>query len=100
VALKKEELNKEKRVRSFLTESERKLLDKIAEYDSVKAAAVHSQISERTAYNVLYRIRNKYKYARGFINTILAYRKKSLRLDQVLSKRVVMDALEEEESHE
>jgi hypothetical protein len=80
----------------FLTEKERKLLDTIAECDSVRTAASHCQITARTAYNMLYRIRNRYQYARGFINTILAYRKKSLRLEQVLSKRVPMEDLEPE----
>jgi DNA-binding NarL/FixJ family response regulator len=86
--------------KDFLTEKERRLLDAIAEWDSVKAAATQLRISERTAYNMLYRIRNKYRNARGFINTILAYRRKSARLDQVLTKRVPMEALEEEEAGE
>lgn len=80
----------------FLTEKERKLLDAVAEYDTVANAAEHRQISARTAYNMLYRIRNRYQYARGFINTILNYRKKSSRLEQVLSKRVPMEELENE----
>lgn len=87
-------------IKPFLTEKERKLLDTIAEWDSVKSAATHIQISERTAYNVLYRIRNRYKYARGFINTILSYRKRSPRLDLVLSKRVPMEILEREEKED
>lgn len=84
--------------REFLTKKERSLLDAIAEWDTVKGAAGNLQISERTAYNMLYRIRNRYKYARGFINTVLNYRKKSPRLDQVLSKRVPMEVLEREEN--
>jgi DNA-binding NarL/FixJ family response regulator len=86
--------------KDFLTEKERRLLNAIAEWDSVKSAASQLRISERTAYNMLYRIRNKYRKARGFINTILAFRRKSVRLDQVLTKRVPMEALEEEEAEE
>lgn len=72
----------------FLTEKEKKLLNAIDEKDTVKAAASSLGISPRTAYDMLYRIRNRYVIARGFINTILAYRKKSPRLEMILTKKV------------
>lgn len=74
-----------------LTEREKKVLDAIARSVDAKAAANILGLSPSTVYNMLYRIRKKYVDARKFVNTILAYRRKSPKLDMVLSKRLKLD---------
>jgi len=80
-----------KQKRGVLTEKERRILDKIAECISVVEAAQELGLSVRTLYNVLYRIRNKYRKARLFVNTILAYRRKDRILARVLTKNIPME---------
>ena len=69
----------------MLTQKERELLEAIKHHITVKDASQSLGISERTAYNMLYRIRRKYKRARDFVNTILAYRKSDRFLDRLLA---------------
>ena len=82
--------------RNILTDKEKKLLDAINEHGYVKDAAQALGISPRSAYNILYRLRNKYALARVYINQLLAYRRKSPVLEKVLTKRVSIDKLEKE----
>lgn len=79
----------------YLTKKEEELLQAIETQGTVRFAAVHLHISVKTAYNVLYRIRNKYRWARGYCNNIMNWRRKSRRLEQVLTKKIPM--VDEEE---
>lgn len=83
-------------IRDMLTPRQRQILEKLKERDFARHAANALGVSESTIYNELYRIRNKYKMARKYINTILRYRQISPLLDNVLSRRPTRE--EEEES--
>lgn len=80
--------------RHLLTDKEKRLLDAINQHGFVKDAAQALGISPRTAYNQLYILRKKYGLCRIFLNTILAYRKKSPTLQKVLTKKISIDKLE------
>ena len=80
----------------LLSDRERNLLEAISKSGSVKAAASFirnnndpsirdEEMTKGAAYGILYRLRHKYLDARGFVNTILAYRKKSELLRKVLT---------------
>lgn len=85
-----------KHKRSLLTKKQRKILDAINEHVYVKDAALALGLSPRTVYNILYSLRNKYAAARIYVNTILAYRRKSPTLERVLTKRLPIEKLERE----
>ena len=83
----------------LLSDRERNLLDAIATSGSVKSAARfirHSydprikdeNMTAGAAYSILARLRGKYTDARGFVNTLLAYRRKSELLKKVLTPTV------------
>jgi len=83
----------------LLSDRERNLLDMLAKTGSVKDAANFIQYSldpkirdekmtTDAAYSILYRLRHKYLDARGFVNTLLAYRGKSELLKKVLTPTV------------
>jgi len=83
----------------LLSDRERNLLEALSKLGSVKDAATFirssydpavrdEKMTTDAAYSILYRIRQKYLDARGFVNTILAYRKKSELLRKVLTPSV------------
>lgn len=83
----------------LLSDRERNLLDSLATSGSVKDAASFlrssydpairdENMTTDAAYSILYRIRQKYLDARGFVNTMLAYRRKSELLQKVLTPTV------------
>jgi len=83
----------------LLSDRERNLLDSLAKSRSVKDAASFirdsydpavrdESMTTGAAYSILYRIRHRYLDARGFVNTILAYRRKSELLQKVLTPTV------------
>lgn len=93
----------------LLSERERRLLDSLSQTGSVTTAAslirYHSNpalrdenMSDKAAYQILYRLRQKYVESRAFVNTILAYRKKNELLRKVLTPTV--KGAEEEEADE
>jgi len=85
----------------LLTKREKQLLDSLKSKYSVKDGAVALGISPNTAYNMIYRIRKKYREARNFINTILTYRRTSSLLDVVLSiKQPLWKEIKEMEKQE
>jgi len=69
----------------MLTKREKELIEAIKHHLYVKDAAHTIGISERTAYNMLYRIRRKYKRAREFVNQILSLRRAHPIFDKLLS---------------
>lgn len=71
-----------------LTKREREIIDIISQTDSVKLAARKLGISPKTVYNTLAVIRSKYTQSRTYTNQILAYRKKSPRMDKLLTPLV------------
>ena len=85
----------------MLTKREKDLIEAIKRYLYVKDAAHAIGISERTAYNMLYRIRRKYRKAREFVNQILALRKSHPIFDKLLSMKVPLwkEIKELEEMH-
>jgi len=72
-----------------LTEREKQILDKIVEVDSIKTAASALGISPATIYNILYRLREKQRKARLFINRLLPYRRHRL-LKKVLAPKLTV----------
>lgn len=83
----------------LLSDRERNLLDALSRAGTVKDAAyfirysrdpaIHDEkMTTKAAYSILYRLRQKYLDARGFVNTILAYRKRSELHRKVLTPTV------------
>jgi len=79
-----------------LKEREKLVLDTVAKSYTVKQAAQKLKMSERTVYNILYRLRKKQVAARKYINTLLGYRRSSPILDKVLSRRITLEEEKEE----
>ena len=69
----------------MLTKRERELLDAIKHHITVKDAAHSIGLSARTAYNMLYKIRRKYKKARDLVNLIISYRRQDRFLNRLLA---------------
>lgn len=80
----------------MLSEREVRLLMICVEVISVKDAARKMGVTDSTAYNMLHRIRRKYKDGRKTVNTILNYKRRSPLLEKILEARKT----EEEESGE
>lgn len=60
----------------FLTKAEEKLLTAMLNVESVKMAALELGITTHTAYNVIYRMKQKYKKFRGYVNTLDAQKRR------------------------
>lgn len=58
------------------------------EVDTIKFAAQKAGIKPHTAYNILYRIRQKYKKYRGFVNTIDAQKRRGGLFKMALTDRM------------
>jgi DNA-binding transcriptional ArsR family regulator len=71
----------------LLKEREKKVLDSLENYSKVKDACQTLNMSPRTVYNILFRLRKRYVEARRFVNQMVTYRRKSKLLDKVLSVR-------------
>ena len=85
----------------MLTSRERQLLDAIKRSVSVKQAAQSIGMSERTAYNMLYKIRKKYRKARELVNAVLSYRRSDGYLDRLLAlKQPLWKEIKEQEKIE
>jgi len=72
----------------LLTDREREILDMLAKTGNVKLTALRLNISRKTVYNTLTRIKKKYLACRTFVNQILAYKRKSILLEDLLTPRV------------
>lgn len=71
----------------FLTKGEEKLFNAMLGVESVKMAALKAGITPHTAYNMLYRIRQKYKQSRGYVNVIDAQKRRRGLFRKVLGKK-------------
>lgn len=60
----------------FLTKGEEKLLTAMLDVESVKMAALELGITAHTAYNVIYRMKEKYRKGRGYANTLDAQKRR------------------------
>lgn len=82
-----------------LSKPQKKLLEAMIDSVSVKEAALKCGIKPKTAYNLLYSLRKKYRKARTFVNTIDAQKRRSSLFKMVLTDRVSVEEkqLEEEE---
>jgi len=69
----------------MLTAREKQLLEAIKHHVTVKEAAQSIGMSKRTAYNMLYKIRKKYRKARDLVNNIISYRRSDGYLDKLLA---------------
>jgi len=76
---------------------EEKILDAIANAESIKAGAEKFGVKPKTFYNYLYRVRKRYFEARRFVNKILSYRRKSRILDRAFTRITLERELELEE---
>lgn len=82
--------------KNVLRKSEEKLLDFLADSVSVRDACKKLRMSPKTAYNMLYRLRQKYVRARALVNKIEAQKRRSETLRKVLTIRVKLEDAEEE----
>jgi FixJ family two-component response regulator len=82
-----------------LTETEREYFDALAQYDTIKNAAEGLKVSPQTLYNFLYNLKKKYSKRRGWINSVIAQKKRSSLIRNVLSERVeILEPAEEDEA--
>ena len=84
----------------LLTKAEEKLFAALKKYDTVAHAAQEIGISAKTAYNMLYRLRIKYRKARRFVNFIEASKRGSETLRMVLTSRMDLAKAPEKEDEE
>lgn len=78
-----------------LTKAEEKLFIAMKEWDTVANAAQEVGIAPKTAYNMLYRLRAKYRKARRFVNFMEAQKRNSDTIRMVMTSR--MDLAEKKE---
>ncbi|MCS7124526.1 MAG: hypothetical protein NZ932_03825 [Candidatus Bathyarchaeota archaeon] len=81
----------------FLKKIEKKYLDTLASHRTIRDAALALGISPRTLYNWCFNLRRRYIERRGWLNTVINYRRKSLLIARILSKRKPLEGIEEEE---
>lgn len=84
----------------YLTKTERTYLAALAKADTVKAAAESLGLDPQILYNFTYALKRKWKNRRGWINAILAQKKRSGLLKEVLTIKVELSAPEIEEELE
>jgi len=82
-------------VSPLLSKREIRLLTICVEVISLKDAARKMGVTDSTAYNMIHRIRRKYKESRKTVNTILNYKRRSSLLEKVLEVRKVEEEEEE-----
>ena len=71
----------------FLSQTEVKRYDALANYDSVKAAAGSLGIAPQTLYNWMSNIKKRYRKRRGWINSTLAQTRRGGCLKNLLHER-------------
>jgi len=79
------------RVDRFLSKRERRYFDALASTDSVKLAASKLELDPQTLYNWLYSLKRRYAQKRGWINAVLAQRKRNKLIRRMLRKHVDLD---------
>ena len=86
--------------KKFLSETEVKRYDALANYDTVKAAALSLGISPQTLYNWMSNIKKRYRKRRGWINSTLAQTRRGGCLTNLLTQRNKMEPPDSEELDE
>jgi len=79
------------RVDRFLSKTERRYFDALASTNSVKTAASKLNLEPQTLYNWLYTLKRRYARKRGWINAVLAQRKRNKLIRRMLRKHVDLD---------
>ena len=75
----------------FLTKTERKYFDALARYDTIKMAATQGLgIDPQTLYNFLYNLKIKYRKRRGWINSVIAQKRRSNLIKDVLTEKTTL----------
>lgn len=91
----------EKTETKFLSETERKYFDALAQYDTIKTAATKGLgIEPQSLYNFLYNLKKRYRKRRGWINAIIAQKRRSSLIDNVLTEKVPLEKPEEGDESE
>jgi len=95
---------------TLLTPREKRLLEAIGRSRNVKQAieslnrsmnpSVKDDITLQAAYQTLYRIRERYKEARQFVNEVVALRKKYPNLDNRLAPKTLASRIRVEDEQE
>ncbi|RLI68554.1 MAG: hypothetical protein DRP02_12330 [Candidatus Gerdarchaeota archaeon] len=88
-------------VERFLSKTERRIFDVCAECVSIKEAATRLGVEPQVLYNFFYKTRKKYEKRRGWVNAVLAQKKRSKLLRRVLTSKeygLVESEVDEEES--
>lgn len=76
----------------FLSKTERKYFDALARADSEKAAANLLGISPQTLYNWKYVLKKRFKQRRGWINTVIAQKRRSKLIRSLLTEKIPLEA--------
>jgi len=79
----------------YLSKTERRYFDALAKFNTVKAAANELKLDPQTIYNWLYELKRRYARKRGWINAVLAQRKRNKLIRRMLRKHVDLDFGEE-----
>jgi len=82
----------------FLTKKERLYFEALGKYDTVKNAAQHLGIAPSTLYNWRYNLKNKYKRYRGWVNAVIAQKKRGGLVRDFLTEKQPLKKIEEEET--
>lgn len=91
----------EKTDAEFLSKTERKYFDALAQYDSIKTAATEGLgIEPQSLYNFLYNLKRKYRKRRGWINAVIAQKRRSDLIHSVLTEKVELEKPEEGDESE
>jgi len=84
----------------FLSETEVKRYDALANYNTVKAAALSLGIAPQTLYNWMSNVKRRYRLRRGWINSTLAQTRRGGCLKNLLTERNRMEPPDSEEFDE
>jgi transposase-like protein len=81
----------------YLSKLERNRLEALVKYNSIKEASKALGTSPQTLYNWLYQFRNKYKKRRGWVNSVLAQRRRTNFMRKILSERRPLADIDDED---
>lgn len=86
---------------NVLTETERKIFDTVTDSVSITEAAKKLRVSDQALYNFFYNFRKKYYKRFRWINVVLAQKRRSQLLRQVLTDRAhaALEQIEEEDEN-
>jgi FixJ family two-component response regulator len=75
------------RLDKYLSKTERRVFDVVAQSVTLKEAALKLGIEPQTLYNFFYNLRRKYDKCRGWVNAIEAQKRRSRLLRLALTPR-------------